>query len=58
MDSNEQIEVRAIGEGDDPEQQRDKLLLRLVKMPPQSRAEIAERALMSAYRSPSWQGEP
>lgn len=32
------------GRGDDPDQCRDKLLLRLLKMPPQSRAETAERA--------------
>jgi hypothetical protein len=29
---------------EDPEQRRDALLLRLLKMPPQSRAETAERA--------------
>jgi hypothetical protein len=31
-------------QGNDDDQRRDKLLLRLLKMPPQSRAETAERA--------------
>jgi hypothetical protein len=39
-------------EGDD-DQRRDKLLLRLLKMPPQSRAETAERARRAKEKKPT-----
>jgi hypothetical protein len=37
----------------DDEQRRDKLLLRLLKMPPQSRAETAERARRAKGMKPT-----
>jgi hypothetical protein len=41
------------GRGDDPDQCRDELLLRLLKMPPQSRAETAERARRAKAKTSS-----
>jgi len=44
-------------QGSDSDQRRDALLLRLLKMPPQTRAETAERARRAKKKSTQTRGK-